>query len=128
MTNKQAQVDWIDEHLDLPTDDDFDSTALKICGDVWRLDAEVNINWKLLPHVGTQIETALRMFLRNMSLDLSPATVDAYFQGLLWTMNAVIELQADASDVATFDVALFHRLRTHMSSRLFVTASKVLKV
>jgi hypothetical protein len=126
VTNEQAQVDWIDERLDLPTDtsadDDFDIAALKISGDSWRLDAETVINWKLLPRVGTKVETAVRMFLMNISFDRSPGTVDGYFQSLVRILNAVIELQADATDVATFDVTLFQRLRTHMSSRLGVAS------
>jgi integrase len=124
VTIKQAQVDWIDEHLDLPTDtsadDDFDSAALKTRGDVWRLDAEKSINWKLLPPTGKAIETTLRLFVRYLCSDRSPATVASYFRGLTGILRALDELQVNTSDLTIFNVALFHRLRAHLSSTLAV--------
>lgn len=125
MTNKSAHVDWMDEQLNAtrPLDEEDFKAGGDLAGmgdDVWRLHAEKSIRWRHLPAVGDSVEAAFRKFLWQLRKDRAPATVDCYFQGALQFLRAAIEIGADLTDLATFDVALFHRLRAHMSSRLAV--------
>ncbi|WP_454871439.1 tyrosine-type recombinase/integrase [Paraburkholderia xenovorans] len=122
MTNKPAQVDWMDDHLKIaPLVDDEDSevesSQALIGGDVWRLNAEEIIGWRQFPAVGASVEIALRMFCWYLRSDRAPSTVVSYFRGLTTFFRAAIELKANVTDLAAFDVALFHRVRKHMSSQ-----------
>lgn len=123
--SKSAQIDWIDDRLNVsrPRDEeDFEvnDDPAQIEGDVWRLGAEETIRWRQLPAVGKSVESTFRMFLHHLKSDRSPATVVGYFKGVSVFLRAAVELNVDVTDLAKFDVALFHRLREQMSSRFAV--------
>ncbi|MGU7771537.1 tyrosine-type recombinase/integrase [Burkholderia sp. MR1-5-21] len=122
MMNKSAQLDWIGDQLNVgksvdEEDSEVRNVEAEIGGDVWRLGAEAMIGWTQLPPVGESVEVSLRMFFRYLKNDRAPATVENYFQGILTFFRSALEIGANVTDLATFDVALVHRLRAHMSSR-----------